>query len=64
MIKADCIPANEHETIIEIVGGPNKYGQHTFFKYWIGTGHFTGPRGQIFVARLSEHKADKVIDRR
>jgi len=64
MISADCIPKDEHETVMEILDGPNKYGQYTFFLYWIGTGHFTGTRGQIFLANPAEHKAQRIIDRR
>ena len=73
MIAADCIPANESETVIEILDiyatpNPNRFGQYAFFLYWIGTGHFTGVRGQIFLMRPDEMnegmKAARVVDRR
>jgi hypothetical protein len=64
MIPVDCIPKNEHETIMEITDGPNRYGQYTFFLYWIGTGHFTGVRGQIFLADPAQYKHNRIIDRR
>jgi hypothetical protein len=73
VIAADCIPANESETVIEILDtyptpNPNRFGQYTFFTYWIGTGHFTGVRGQIFVKHpdeFDEHQKNaRVVDRR
>jgi len=52
------------ETVMEIVDGPNKYSQYTFFLYWIGTGHFEGVRGQIFLADPAQHKHDRSVDAR
>jgi hypothetical protein len=52
---ADCRPANKHETVIEVVDGPNRYGEHTFFAYWEDTYMPpSGVRGQIFLTSLSE----------
>jgi len=62
-IPSDCLPVGD-ERVMEILDGPNKYGEVTFFLYWNGTGEFTGPRGQIFLSNPAKHKADRVIDRR
>jgi hypothetical protein len=34
---------------------------NTFLLYWIGQGHFTGTRGQVFLANPTEYKHDRVI---
>jgi hypothetical protein len=65
---ADCRPIND-ETVIEVVSGPNKYGQHSFFAYW-NDGYLppSGVRGQIFLANLtdfvSRHPNHRFVDRR
>jgi hypothetical protein len=63
VIPVDCMP-KDGERVMEILTGPNREGKLTFFIYWIGTGHFTGPRGQIFLADPDQHPVDRIVDRR
>lgn len=65
---ADCRPA-DNETVIEIVEGPNRHGQHVFFAYW--NDNYLPPsgiRGQIFVTNLDQfvmqHPMHRFVDRR
>jgi hypothetical protein len=63
----DCRPVG-NQAVIEVVSGPNHYGQHTFFVYWNDESpvwdkngkaqtQYYDPlpcvRGQIFVAHLA-----------
>jgi hypothetical protein len=64
MIPIDCIPMHENETVLELVAGPNRYGQYTFFLYWIGQGNFVGKRGQVFLANPTEYQHDRIVDAR
>jgi hypothetical protein len=61
----DCIPRTKDETVIELVDGPDHSNRYTFFMYWIGKGHFTGVRGQIFKREMTESdKKARMVDHR
>jgi len=74
VIAADCIPANESETVIEILDtyptpNPNRFGQYAFFQYWLDDyPPPSGVRGQIFLKRPEDfseaQKSARVVDRR
>jgi hypothetical protein len=38
MIEPDCISAEEMETVLERLNGPDSLGRSTLFAYWIGAG--------------------------
>lgn len=61
MIPVDCILMHENEVVLELVEGPDRYGRYTLLLYWIGQGHFTGTRGQVFLADPTLHKHDRVV---